>query len=1233
MNVSRKWLGLLMLASTVAHAQWATQDGVSVYTNQANWEAAIAAYPGLQIDSLPTTSTNVALANEVASPPADNADLGKYLTFDKANTGFNVSFQMYPSQSSAKFTFNDTEGTGSAWQDALSVGDINNYENDNFYINVLSNDQVFAMAVEIRENTFVSGENFIISSGGTQLADFNANSLPDDDIVFIGILSSTPFDQFWFDEDSGGDDIAIANPQFVYADPAGDADNDGLTWVDELSIGSDPWNADTDNDGILDGDEVANGLDPTQQAFTGAEEVQKLLASNGAAFDRFGYSLSVDGDTALVGAYGNDDGGSNSGSAYLFVRNGTNWVQQAKLTASDAAAGDEFGRSVSLNGDTAVIGAPKDDDAASNSGSAYVFVRNGTNWTQQAKLTAADAASDDTFGSSVSLNENTAVIGAYKDDTSASDTGSAYVFVREGSNWTQQAKLTAADAAYSDWFGYSVSVDGDTAVVGSYLDDDAGTSSGSAYIFVRDGTSWTQQAKLTASDAANSDRFGYSVSLWGETALIGAFADDHADADAGSAYIFVRNGTSWTEQAKLTASDAAWNDQFGASVSLNGNTAVIGAPEDDDGGESSGSAYVFVNNGTNWIQRAKLTASDGALIDKFGYSVDLDGDTALVGAIFDDDGGDSSGSAYFFDLYADSDGDGLSDSDEIYTHGIDPLSSDTDGDGILDPDELDNGLNPTQPSFVGADEIQKLLASDTTSGENFGVSVSMDGNTAVIGAHLDAEGGSGSGSAYVFVREGTNWIEQAKLTASDAATDDNFGRSVSVDGDTALIGAYHDDDGGSDSGSAYVFVRNGTNWTQQAKLTASDVAASDWFGQSVSLSDDTALVGAHRDDDAGANSGSAYVFVRSGTNWTQQAKLTASDATAVDWFGIAVSLSDDTALIGAHLDDDAGSDSGSAYVFLRNGTNWLQQAKLTAADATAGDQFGRSVSIDGDTVLIGAHLDEDGGFQSGSAYVFMRNGTNWTQQAKLTAADAAIGDRFGSSVDLDGDTALVSAHLDDDVGGNSGSAYVFVRNGTNWVEQVKLTASDGAASDIFGISGSIDGDTVLIGASQDDDGGTDSGSVYLFDLYADSDGDGVTDYDEIYNLGTDPLVPNATNPDTDGDGIPNVWEDLYGLDSSVSNETADVDGDGFSNWEEYVWDTVPTNGNSFFRIGITGTGIDFPSSSNRYYTLQFRESLTEGAWSNVPERIVVPGNGITNAMDHARTTTNGFYRVNVQVDP
>jgi hypothetical protein len=241
----------------------------------------------------------------------------------------------------------------------------------------------------------------------------------------------------------------------------------------------------------------------------------------------------------------------------------------------------------------------------------------------------------------------------------------------------------------------------------------------------------------------------------------------------------------------------------------------------------------------------------------------------------------------------------------------------------------------------------------------------------VIGASRDDDKGDNSGSAYIFKRDGTSWTEQTKLTALDGDSMDSFGSSVSIDGDCAIVGADNDDDKGDDSGSAYIFKRDGENWTQHSKLTASDGAVGDLFGNSVSISGDYCLVGALRDDDRGENSGSVYIYKRDGTSWTEQAKLTASDGSGLEEFGCSVSISGEYCVIGADEDDDNGLHSGSAYLFRRDGTSWTEQAKLVPSDGDDGDYFGNSVSIDGDYYVVGAYRDENmGWWMPGSAYVF-----------------------------------------------------------------------------------------------------------------------------------------------------------------------------------------------------------------------------------------------------------------------
>ncbi len=376
------------------------------------------------------------------------------------------------------------------------------------------------------------------------------------------------------------------------------------------------------------------------------ERRAKLAASDGAVLDYFGDSVAVSGDTAVVGARSDDDASLDAGSAYVFVRSEERWTQQAKLTADDVAEGDYFGASVAISDDTAVVGASHDDGAGEDSGSAYVFVRTDGTWTRQAKLTPGDAAEDDTFGRSVAISGDTAVVGTLSDDAGMWS-GSAYAFVREGGEWTQQAKLVADDATEGDNFGF-VAVSGDTAVVGAPGADAAGLDAGAAYVFVREDGTWTQRAKLVADDAAREDIFGVSVAVSGDTVVVGARYDDDVAQSAGSAYVFHRDGGTWTQQAELHGDGAARYDLFGFSVATSGDAVVVGALNDDDAGADVGAAYVFDRSGGEWGRRAKLTPGDAVRSVWFGASVAVSGDAVLVGAPFDDGAVEWSGAAYVF---------------------------------------------------------------------------------------------------------------------------------------------------------------------------------------------------------------------------------------------------------------------------------------------------------------------------------------------------------------------------------------------------------------------------------------------------------------------------------------------------------------------------------------------------------------------------------------------------------
>ncbi len=357
-------------------------------------------------------------------------------------------------------------------------------------------------------------------------------------------------------------------------------------------------------------------------------EVAKLTASD-ASFT-YGRSVSLDGSVAICGAPSTD---SNRGAAYISRHDGVTWTEEQKLVASDAGAGHQFGGSVSIDGDVALIGAEFVDGGM---GAAYVFRFDGSTWTEEQKLTGSGAFN---FGVSVSLDGNTALVGAPGEDFNA---GAVYVFRFDGSTWALQQKLTASDGAADDRFGGGVSLHGDLALCGAAFEND---QAGSAYVFRFDGATWTEEQKLVASDGDDLDFFGFAVAIEADAAVIGSMGDDDRGEGAGAAYVYRFDGTTWIEEQKLTASDGKGAEQFGSSVALDGDAAVVGAFIDDDFGFGAGSAYTFRYDGSTWTESQKLIASDASASDAFGKSVALSDGVVLAGASGDDG---STGSAYVF---------------------------------------------------------------------------------------------------------------------------------------------------------------------------------------------------------------------------------------------------------------------------------------------------------------------------------------------------------------------------------------------------------------------------------------------------------------------------------------------------------------------------------------------------------------------------------------------------------
>ena len=485
---------------------------------------------------------------------------------------------------------------------------------------------------------------------------------------------------------------------------------------------------------------------------------------------------------------------------------------------------------------------------------------------------------------------------------------------------------------------------------------------------------------------------------------------------------------------------------------------------------------------------------------------------------------------------------------------------------------------------LAAQSSLQIIPGDGVAGDFFGTSVSLDGEYAIIGASRDDDNGNMSGAAYIFQRDGAEWIERTKITPGDPFGGDEFGEAVAISGDVVIIGSIKEDDMGSGSGAVYIFQRFGTIWSERDKLSASDGSSGDQLGFSVSIDGNVAVAGAYLSDSNGNNSGSAYVFEQISNEWTEVSKLQASDGAEDDFFGYSISLSNEFVVVGAYQDDDNGPDSGSAYFFEQEGSNWVQREKLTSSDGASGDEFGVAVAVNGSYVIVGSHLDDDNGVDSGSAYVFERQGASWVEIQKLVADDGEAGDGFGVSVAIDGEYILIGAHLDDDGNEDSGSAYLFQRQGSTWV-QINKFNTDARQGAQFGGSVSISGDYSMGGAERDNGRTASSGSVTVFqpvspNITSTAVTSGIIGEEYMYQLEADGFPPPT-----------------YSLQAAPPGMQITDPATGVINW-------TPTSEGNFF---VTAVASNSQGSDEQSFTVSVSADLQPPIITTTPNSSAIQG--------------------------
>jgi len=637
---------------------------------------------------------------------------------------------------------------------------------------------------------------------------------------------------------------------------------------------------------------------------------QKLQSSSMGNSYYFGNAVDIDNDIIIVGSY--SDGGFSAGAVYIFRLSGEVWIEEQKLESSDIAPSDNFGWSVAIEDDIIIVGAKNE---TSLTGAAYMFRYNGSTWIEEQKIVATDKETNDLFGQSVSIHNDFLAIGAHQESTGFYRAGSAYFYNAISEDALPQNYPVKYNTDLNKWALYKgtkpqayifnnvdknavifngsipiqfydkdnlryleagdnyYSVGGDTIAMSKYL---VGTQVDENNFILKNQliknkcnlsvSSGGIIGKIQGSDIDGNDYFGYSVAIDNGIIIVGAFGESEGGSNAGAAYIYKYNGSSWTGEQKLLSSDIGISDRFGKSVAIENDIIVVGAYGEDT---DTGAAYVFRLSGEIWAEEQKLTASNKKESDFFGWASAIDNEVIVVSAR--NEGINSSGSAYIFRY------------DGTWT------------------------------------EEQIIQSSDIEANDRFGCSIAIEEDVIAISSESEDTGGNDVGAVYIFRYNGAEWIEEQKIQASDKEANDYFGKDVGISNNVIVVGAYLEDTGEDGAGAAYVFRYNGTEWIEEQKLQASYVEGTAYFGVRVAIDNDIIMVGASGEDTKGSNAGAVYIFKYNGSSWVEVQKIYSNDIGDADWFGESMDMNNDMAIIGATGESEGGgNNAGAAYIYQLN---------------------------------------------------------------------------------------------------------------------------------------------------------------------------------------------------------------------------------------------------------------------------------------------------------------------------
>ena len=834
-----------------------------------------------------------------------------------------------------------------------------------------------------------------------------------------------------------------------------------------------------------------------------------------ATSNKTGIYMVLDNEWAFVGVALDDVGGIDAGSVQIYRNENSIWSLYQTIDNPAPGSDDQFGLSIDISGNSAVIGARNDDTLGTNVGLAYIYDYNGTNWVYSQTLQPGTIENGMGFGSSASLSGNLAVVSAREEN---SGRGALYAYQKVAGTWSQIQKITEADISLNNSrYGFHLQMDSQNLVVG------VNQNFGYAYVYSWNGAQWVFDQRLETSDPLATSTWGQTVGLYENHIIV---TDSGYDSNKGAVFVFKNNGTNWVEEATLTASDGVSGDRLGfilAYAKIHQGTITVGSPYHDSAGTDVGAVYLFTydNDTSTWSEEYKITPNDTVNELYFGVNEIYDG-TILVSSgtftsteTFHDQlwfytaapriisSSPSNGSTIFgasdnmvfnfntpvtptggskMQIIKVADGSVAEtvnlDGPKVSGSGTNTITIDLENtldigaqyyatisnsafasdtglyfDGISGNDGLRFTTYKTSVwEGIVPQQIEQFAYPSTSNEINH---IDIDGIYAVVSNSQDNQDYSVGGSAFVYVKTNDGWEEQQRLVPSSYGANTAFGYNVDIQGDEIAVGAREAD---SAEGAVYIFKRSGDSWTQTQRLQPADLSAGTLFGHNVVLKGGLLAVSAPHVNGGSSYSGTIYLFKKVSGTWTEFQQLYHTNP--LNWDRLShLNVSDDNSFIvlPSPFLDGNGSDSGGAFIFERQPDGYYQQAKrFYPDDFDPSDSFGRAVTVAGDTVFISSQWKDS---YTGAVYAFKKINQEWQQVQKITASDAATGTYFGNYIYARNNTLFI---------GSSGAnkTYIFTQNKNGeWVEQTSFTGTDVVGGDFFGGAVAYQDDYALVASA------------------------------------------------------------------------------------------------------------------------------------------------------------------------